>query len=270
MSVPRLYSDLAYLWPILSPPDDYVAEAEVVRSVLRERLGQGRLKIVEFGAGGGHTLVHLAHEFDVAAVDLSDAMLRQCEKLVPSATCMLDDMRDVDLRDTFDAVLIHDAIDYLVTEDDLLETFRNAHRHLRDGGVLLVAPTYTKETFAEHETASDHRDGDNYDVTYFSYVHDPDPDDTTFELILVYLIRRAGSVKIEHDKHRCGLFPLGRWMKLLREAGFAVEPARQAENDSENAGLPGAMLVATKRDARPARKTKPAKKSTTGTKKRKK
>ncbi len=249
MSLPRLYADLAYLWPILSPPEDYLAEADVVRDVLREKLGDPasgeRQRVLEFGAGGGHTLVHLADGYDCTAVDLSSAMLEHCGALLPSARCVVGDMRDVELGETFDAILIHDAVDYLTTEEDLRATLANAHRHLRPGGVLLLAPTYTRETFADHEVASDHRDADRFDVTYFSYVHDPDPGDTSFELILVYLIRRAGDVRIEHDRHRCGLFPIARWRALVREAGFTIARTAPAEGDA-----PGTTIVATRKAAK--------------------
>ena len=34
MKPPRLYGEFARLWPLLSPPDDYAAEAGVIRDVL--------------------------------------------------------------------------------------------------------------------------------------------------------------------------------------------------------------------------------------------
>jgi hypothetical protein len=53
-------------------------------------------------------------------------------------------------------------------------------------------------------------------------VHDPDPGDSEYELILLYLMRDPGSRKVEviEDRHRCGLFSEADWQELLAEAGF--------------------------------------------------
>lgn len=40
----RLYGDLAYLWPLLSPPEKYEEEAMHRRSILFEKLGKEKKK----------------------------------------------------------------------------------------------------------------------------------------------------------------------------------------------------------------------------------
>ncbi len=70
-------------------------------------------------------------------------------------------------------------------------------------------------------------------LTYVSYIHDADPSDTTFELILVYLINEAGEVRIEHDRHTCGLFDQATWQRLMEEAGFAVELREPGEDEPD-------------------------------------
>jgi hypothetical protein len=46
----------------------------------------------------------------------------------------------VRLKRTFDAVLVHDAITYMLTEDDLRATFATARAHLQRGGIFVSAP----------------------------------------------------------------------------------------------------------------------------------
>ena len=147
MSLPRLYSELAYLWPIISPPEEYQEEAEVWRNAIRDKLGQGRHRVLELGVGGGHNLSHLTEEFEAAAVDLSPQMLDLSRKLNPGVEHHLGDMRTLRLGETFDAVLIHDAITYMLTEDDLAAAFETAKRHLRAGGLLIVAPDWVRDNF---------------------------------------------------------------------------------------------------------------------------
>ena len=236
MSRHRLYHDLAELWPLLSPPEDYAPEAATLRRVIAEHMeprSQGRAALLEFGAGGGHTLRHLRDEFDCVAVDYSEAMLANCRKLNPDVQAIVGDMRTLRLDRSFDVVLIHDAIDYMLSEADVRAALDTAAAHLRRGGVALIAPTYTRETFENHQADQDqNRSGDRV-LTYFQYVHDADPLDTTFELILVYLINDAGQVRIEHDRHTCGLFAERTWLTLMNDAGFDARANKPLEGDPD-------------------------------------
>ena len=71
----RLYGDLAHLWPLMSPPENYEEEARYWLRELRARLAPGKRSIPDLGARGGHHLHQLIDEFDAAAVDLSEGML---------------------------------------------------------------------------------------------------------------------------------------------------------------------------------------------------
>lgn len=228
--LPRLYSDLAWLWPLLSPPEFYEDEAETLRQLYAE-LGRARSplpRLLDLGAGGGHLLAQLAGEFDCTASDLSPAMLELCERLVPGARRVVGDMRHLRLGELFDAVLIQDAVDYMRTAADVRAALATASAHLGPGGVLFVAPTYTSDNFADADAEHDSDESGN--LTYLSYVHDPDPTDSEYELVLVYLLRDAETrgVEVTVDRHHCGLFSEQQWLELLEEAGFA---ARVVEDD---------------------------------------
>ncbi|MEM1107947.1 MAG: methyltransferase domain-containing protein [Planctomycetota bacterium] len=253
MSLPRLYDDLAWLWPHLSPPEHYVAEAALLNNLIAERLGTGPKRILELGAGGGHTLVHLAASgqrggiHECVAVDLSAPMLEHCAALIPGIETVVGDMRDVRLGQTFDAVLIHDAIDYLLTPGDVARTMRTVHEHLVPGGLAFIAPTYVHETFIDGEVADDGTTTDSAELTYFTYVHDPDPADDTFEMILLYLIRNETTRQVEtvEDRHTLGLFQHAAWLQMIEDAGFAAEYVEQGEHDGEDEAA-WALFVGTK------------------------
>ncbi|MDO8836863.1 MAG: class I SAM-dependent methyltransferase [Vicinamibacterales bacterium] len=219
----RLYTDLAAIVRLLSPPAEYAEEAAFWRCVLRARLGEGRHHLLELGVGGGHNLSHLTAEFDATAVDLSAAMLEQCRGLNPGVELFVGDMRNVRLGRTFDAVLIHDAVSYMTTEADLRAAFETAGAHLRPGGVFITSPDFTTETFQSPSVhTATHGDG-TVDVTYFEFAWDPDPADTTVEVLMTYVIREGRRARLEHDRHVIGLFPNATWLRLCGEAGFEVD-----------------------------------------------
>ena len=223
----RLYSDLAYLWPLVSPPEDYAEEAGHWRDAVRARLGGGRHRILELGVGGGHNLSHLTADFEATGVDLSQEMLEHSRRLNPGVEHHVGDMRSVRLGKVFDAVLIHDAVAYMLTEDDLRAAFATARAHLRPGGLLLVAPDLVAESFVEGrvlrwDIPPPARPGDP-EVKVEERLTDPDPTDTTIESWITYTITERGRRRVETDLHITGLFPLATWVSLMEEAGFETE-----------------------------------------------
>ncbi len=223
MPLPKMYTELAEYWTLFSDPAEYATEAADWRDVLRDHLGPGRHRVLDLGVGGANNLSHLVDEFDAVGVDASAEMLGQARKLIPGLETHVGDMRTVRLGQTFDAVLIHDAISYMTTEADLSATFATAAEHLRPGGVLIVAPDWIAEAFAPPVLDCSTRSAGGVTVSFFEYTHDPDPSDTLIETLFWYLIDDGSGLRVEHEAHTTGLFGQSTWVELLHEAGFAVE-----------------------------------------------
>ena len=232
----RLYNDLSYLWPIISPPQEYREEAGYWRQALWDKLGPGKHNILELGVGGGHNLSHLTRDFRAIAVDISPRMLDLSMKLNPGVQHYLGDMRTLRLGLTFDAVLIHDAISCMLTESDLRATFVTANSHLRPGGVLLTAPEWVRENFKEDSVFHWERANGDMEVAIQEYLHDPDTSDGQVESIYSYSIKENGSVRVEQDTHITGLFPISTWRRLLEETGFDVDILSLPVNDGGYGG----------------------------------
>jgi SAM-dependent methyltransferase len=209
----RFYGDLAPWWPLISPPEEYVEEASFAADLLAA--DGATTSVLELGSGGGHVASHLAGRFELTLVDLSEPMLQVSRALNPTASHHQGDMRTVRLGQQFDAVLIHDAIDYMTTEDDLRAAFATAFAHCRPGGVALFMPDEIAETFAP---GTDH--GGTGDARYLEWSWDPDPTDTWTLTEYVFLLRDTDEVRSVHETHRHGLFARDTWLRLLRQTGF--------------------------------------------------
>lgn len=227
----RFYTDLATWWPLLSPVEDYVDEAAEVARLLRTARAPVRT-VLELGSGGGHVAAHLTSQFEMTLVDLSAAMLDVSRRHNPQCAHHLGDMRSVRLEQTFDAVLVHDAIDYMRTEDDLRSALRTAYLHCRPAGVVVLVPDHTTEAF---EPSSDHGGCDASDgrgARYLEWSWDPDQSDTWIQTEYAFMLRQAdGTVEVVHDTHRTGLFPRATWLEVVDGAGFdaAVVAERTAD-----------------------------------------
>lgn len=135
-----MYDDLAYLWPLVSAPEGYAREASYWHKALREKLGAGRHSILELGVGGGNNLSHLTRDFQATAVDLSEKMLAHSKKLNPNVEHHVGDMRTVRLGGTFKAVIIHDAISYMLPKEIYRPRLRRPWRTLSLAGSSLPLP----------------------------------------------------------------------------------------------------------------------------------
>ena len=240
----RLYYDLAHLWPIFSPPEEYAHEAALWRQALREKLGHGQHSILDLGVGGGHLLSHLTSEFEATAVDISERMLANSISLNDNVEHILGDMRTIRLDKKFSAVLLHDSVSYLVSEDELKKTFETAAAHLETGGLLITVPDWFRETFGG--TFVEHRIIENEDgeFAFIEYVSDPDPSDSIVETIFFYILRNVDGIKVEEDRHITGIFSLETWERLMSESGFDVEvrPYPVYADDGEGYLLLGQLI----------------------------
>jgi SAM-dependent methyltransferase len=218
--LPRLYGDLAKWWPLLSAPEDYAEEAEVYRSVLTRMAQIPVSTVLEMGSGGGNNASHLKAHFQMTLVDKSPGMLKVSGRLNPECEHHLGDMRTVRLGSEFDAVFVHDAVDYLTTLDDLRAAMRTAFEHCRPGGAAVFVPDHLTETF-QSGTSHGGYDGDGRGMRYLEWTRDPDPGHSTYVTDFAYLLHEDGAgTSVHFDRHLCGLFSRDCWLRTLNEVGF--------------------------------------------------
>lgn len=252
----RLYDDLAYLWPIISPPEEYLVEAQEWLDVIRSRLdigaGGGRdlPTLLELGCGGGHLLSHLTERFVTEAVDISPRMLEISRELNPQTLHHVGDMRSVRLGRTFDVVVIHDAVNYMTTAGDLRAAMVTAAEHLRPGGVALFAPDCIRETFEGPRVVEWTRDAEDRSVTFIEYMGKPRPgmsgaEGSIVESVFIFIIDGGdGAAQVETDRHVGGLFPMTTWLSLLGKAGLEGEYVR---TNAYEGGFGGNLFVGRRR-----------------------
>jgi len=237
----RLYDDLAWLWPYWGSPEEYEAYCSHVTRRIRESSRIPVRSLLNIGCGGGKNVFNLKRHYDVTGLDLSPRMLALARKLNPECEFVEGDMRSFVLERTFDAVLMDDAVSYMATRPDLRSAITAAWRHLEPGGVLVVTPDDTRETFVQNRTVASPAVGRdkpaNLDVVFVENCYDPDPDDHHYEGTIVFLIREDGELRVETDRHVFGLFSLDVWRETLKEVGFEIHQEAYSEGGKEYATL---------------------------------
>ena len=218
----RLYSDLAWTWPIISPVGNYIEETELFSKLIKEHSKIEVKTLLHLGCGGGHNDYTFKKHFKVTSVDISEDMLTLAKKLNPEVNYQYGDMRTIQLGEKYDGVAILDSINYIKTVEDLQKTFITTYEHLKPGGVFLTLVEQVTGQFKQNNTrCSTHSQGD-VEITFIENYYDPDPTDTSYEATFIYLIRVGGKLEVHTDRHLCGIFKLKTWLKLLKEVGFKV------------------------------------------------
>lgn len=230
----RLYTDLAWLWPLWGDAtEEYADYCQHVTAQIRRYAQRPVNNLLDLGCGGGKNVLNLKQAFEVTGLDLSPTMLAQAKHLNPECVFVEGDMRSCRLGRTFDAVLMDDAISHLNCLPDFTAAFRTAHEHLNPGGVLVVTPDVTTESFVQNRTTVTPSARTGVEVVFVENLYDPDPRDEHYETTILYLIREQGQLRIETDRWTMGLFSLDTWRAVLRETGFAVHEERYGWGEDE-------------------------------------
>jgi SAM-dependent methyltransferase len=217
---PRLYRELADWFHLLTLPGDYAEEAAFYTDALRESAAHPLKSVLELGSGGGNNASHMKARFRLTLVDLSPEMLAVSRGLNPECEHIPGDMRTVRLGRTFDAVFVHDAVDYMTSIEDLRSAFETAYVHCRPGGAALFALDFVRETFRAGTEHGGH-DGPRRALRYVEWTWDPDPSDRQHRSDFAVLLRdESDSVQCEYDHHVLGLFSRSEWLEGLAQVGF--------------------------------------------------
>ena len=187
----------------------YTAEAAYLNAVLAAAPGPVR-DVLDLGSGGGNVAAHLKAGRALTLVDLSAEMLAVSRELNPECDHEQGDMRTIRLGRAFDAVLVHDAVDYMTTEADLRQVIETAWAHCRPGGIGLFVPDYTAESFRIASGHGGSSDPSGRQASFREWTWDPDPDDDWIQSEYEFVLRDTdGSVQVVSEAHRLGAFAPG-------------------------------------------------------------
>ncbi len=156
-----VFGDLyAQLYDSFYQDKDYEAECDLLEEVFR-RYGKGPVPtILDLGCGTGNHVFPLARRgYVVTGVDRSPEMLALAQEKLATFSREPDrqapvfhqgDVRDLDLGEQFDAVLMMFAVlSYQLTNEDVLAALATVRRHLKPGGLFVADVWYGPAVLAQ-------------------------------------------------------------------------------------------------------------------------
>jgi SAM-dependent methyltransferase len=226
---PKLYTELAGWWQLVSPTRDYADEAAFFKELFR---AEGAETVLELGSGGGNVAWFLKKDFTLTLTDISGEMLTESKKQNPELEHIEGDMRALRLGRTFDGVLIHDAIMYMTSEEDLRAALVTAYEHCKPGGAVVIAPDWVAETFRP-QTMHEGEDAGERGVRYLQWIWDADPDDSKVNYEVILALKENNELRTVVDRQVVGVFPRATWLRLLKDVGFEAKAVEDPSTDDE-------------------------------------
>lgn len=223
---PRIYSELVRWYRLIDPYEDHWDEAAAYQEAFERGASPRPDTLLELGAGAGNNAFFLKQRFRCTLTDPSEAMRALSRELNPECEHLEGDMRTLRLGREFDAVLVHDAVMYMITEEDLRAAALTAFVHTRPGGAAVFAPDCVLDGFQENTERIQGAKGE-LTLQGLSWAWDPDPTDSTFITEYLFLLRDGSGVKAVHDRHIEGLFTRAAWNRVLTDVGYQVETFRR-------------------------------------------
>ncbi len=136
------YTDFADVYDIFMDNTPYEDWCEQVVAILKQH-GIKEDLVLDLGCGTGTLTELLARKgYDMIGVDMSEEMLsRAMEKREVSGLSilyLLQDMREFELYGTVKAIIsVCDSLNYLLEEEDVIETFRLVNNYLDPKGIFV-------------------------------------------------------------------------------------------------------------------------------------
>ncbi len=211
---------------------NYEAEAEHLVSLIRERV-PGAETLLDMACGTGRHLEYLAQNsgFDCTGVDLDDEMLAVARERVPAVTLHVGDMCDFAIRTQFDVVTcLFSSIGYTKTVEHMERAVACMASHVRRGGILIVEPWVTPESWIVGKISSDTVETDEFIVTRMTVAEPVERG----RVVLEYLIGDSSGISGVSETHEMGWFTHQEYLSAFRKAGL--------DNDHIEHGLFGRGL----------------------------
>lgn len=193
--------------------------------------------VVDLGCGTGSLTELLAEEgYDMIGVDNSQEMLRIAMDKRDAAghetLYLLQDMRELELYSTVGTVIsVCDSVNYLLTEEDLLQTFRLVNNYLYPGGIFIFDfnTVYKYAEVIGDTTIAENREECSF--IWDNYYHEEEQineyDLTIFVKEQKDLFRRYEETHLQRG------YTLEQMKRLIEQAGLAFVAAMDADTHGE-------------------------------------
>ncbi len=217
-----MYKELAKYYDLIYSWKDYKGEVSKIKELVKKYKKSDGNKLLDVGCGTGKHLEYLKDDFSCTGTDINAEMLDIAKENVSDVIFTLADMITLKLKDKFDIILcLFSSIGYVKTYPNLKKTIINFANHLEKGGVIIIEPWFTKDTYWVGHPGMTTYDGEDIKIARLNTAK---LEDGLSVMEMHHLIvERNEDVKYFVDRHELGLFEIEKCLEIMAEAGLKTE-----------------------------------------------
>ena len=214
---------------------DNQLQASAVEKTAEENLASERNLVLDLGCGTGSLTELMAEKgYDMIGVDLSQEMLgialAKREAAASSTLYLCQDMRELELYSTVGTVIsVCDSVNYLLEEEDLIETFRLVNNYLYPGGIFIFDfnTVYKYEHVIGDTTIAENRDDCSF--IWENYYHEKEHINEYDLTIFVREDEEEERFRRFSETHYQRGYSLEEMTRLIESAGLTLVAALDAD-----------------------------------------
>jgi ubiquinone/menaquinone biosynthesis C-methylase UbiE len=215
-----VFTRSAAFYDLLYSFKNYGAEAAKVRLVIEQAKRSSGRRLLDVACGTGQHLEQFRDYFECEGLDLDPELLAIARRRLPGLSFTQADMTSFHMGRCFDAVVcLGSSIGYVGTLDNLRLTARTLTRHVAPGGVIVVEPWLTPDTFRPGHVQVLVGEGTDVKVTRMS---SSELTSDRWLLHLHYLVGGPAGVEYFTEEHALGLFTTTDYVSAFADAGLQV------------------------------------------------
>lgn len=197
---------------------NYAREAALVHEAIRAHARSPGRRLLDVACGTGEHVRYLRARYDVEGLDLDPAMLEVARAKHPDLRFHQGQMVDFDLRCTYDAVVcLFSSVGYLKTTANLKRGVKNMARHVAPGGVLMIEPWISPESFHAGQLGSAFVDDPELKIARFNR---SEVVDGVSILDFHFLVATPAGIETFSERHELALFTHQQYLEAFEAAGL--------------------------------------------------
>lgn len=217
-----MYKEFADIYDLIYSFKDYKKEVKKIKKLIKKYKSTDGSELLDVACGTGKHLQYFKDNFICTGVDINEGILNVAKKNVKGVIFKQADMVNFDLNKKFDVIIsLFSSIGYVQTYANLEKTIINFTNHLKQGGVVIIEPWFTKSTYQVGFPGMTTYDGADIKIARLNTTKIEN--DLSVMDMHYLIVEKNKDVKYFVDKHEVGLFDTDKTLKIMKKARLKAE-----------------------------------------------
>jgi ubiquinone/menaquinone biosynthesis C-methylase UbiE len=213
-----MFSKSAQWYDAIYSFKDYQQESDAVISLLKREHPQAKT-LLDVACGTAEHDKYFSRSYQVDGLDLNPEFIEIASQKNPQSQFFVADMMDFELNKKYDIILcLFSSIGYVKTLNNVVNTLICFKKHLNKGGILVVEPWFTPETWKADNPV--HMLTAEIGDAKICRMNISEREGAVSIINFHYLLGSSKGITHFMERHELGLFSVDEMKNAFSRAGF--------------------------------------------------